>query len=95
MDSENPLENGTFAQSANFAEGKYPNEMRNRERGCSLDDVQDFVELAIPSASISENDLSEDVERKQKETKRKRQLLAFIIICVLVIGGVIIEKIKF
>jgi hypothetical protein len=57
--------------------------------------VQTCTALAFPSASISENDLSADVERKQKETKRKRQILAFLIVWVLIVGGVIIEKIKF
>jgi hypothetical protein len=72
------------------------NPQDTQERNClSLDDIHNFTEIAIPSASISENDLTEDIERKHKETKRKRQILAFIILCVLVIGGVVIEKIKF
>jgi hypothetical protein len=66
------------------------------ERGCviPMDTVEEIVNLAIPSPSISENDLSEEVERKHKETKRKRQILAFVIICVLIVGGVIVNLVK-
>jgi hypothetical protein len=63
------------------------------ERGYAypLDTIQHFAELAIPSASISEGDLTEDEERKHKETKRKRQILAFVIICILVVGGIVVD----
>jgi hypothetical protein len=71
-------------------------QIETKERGCiPLDQIQEFTEIAIPSAGVSENDLSIDIERKQKETKRKRQILAFVIVCVLIVAGVIIEKIKF
>jgi hypothetical protein len=51
-----------------------------QERGCiPLDQIQEFTEIVIPSPSSSEGDITEDVERKHKETKRKRQILAFII----------------
>jgi hypothetical protein len=68
-----------------------------QERDCvlGLDQIHEFTSLAISSPSSSEGDLPEDIERKHKETKRKRQILAFIIVCVLIVGGIIIEKIKF
>jgi hypothetical protein len=67
-----------------------------QERGCiPLDQIQEFTTLTIPSPSPSEGDLPEEVEQRHKETERKRQILAFIIVCVLIVGGIIIEKIKF
>jgi hypothetical protein len=67
------------------------------ERNCVLpfDAIEEFTHLAIHSPSLSSNDDLEEIERKAKETKKKRQILAFVIICLLVIGGVVVEKIHF
>jgi hypothetical protein len=79
-DSANPLVENTQIQ----------------ERGCiQLDQIQEFTEIVIPSPSSSERDLPEELERRHKETKRKRQILAFIIVCALIVGGITIELIQF
>jgi hypothetical protein len=57
--------------------------------------IENCGALVFPSASPSEDELSIERERKEKAVKRKRQILAFVIICLLVVGGVIIEKIRF
>jgi hypothetical protein len=68
-------------------------------RSVSITDFNEVIDncaaLAFPSPSPSEDELSVERERKAKEVKRKRQILAFVIICLLVVGGVIVEKIKF
>jgi hypothetical protein len=79
-DSANPLVENTQLQ----------------ERGCvPLDQIQDFAEIVIPSPGSGEGEITEDIKRRHKETKRKRQILAFIIVSVSIVGGIIIEKIKF
>jgi hypothetical protein len=64
------------------------------ERGCALDldTINAFTDCVIPSPSISSQDETEEIERKQKATRRKRQVLAFIIICVPVVGGIIVNR---
>jgi hypothetical protein len=57
--------------------------------------IENCSALAFPSPSPSEDELSIERERKEKKIKRQRQILAFVIICFLVVGGVIIEKIRF
>jgi hypothetical protein len=68
-------------------------------RSVSITDFNEVIDncaaLAFPSPSPSEDELSVERERKAKEVKRKRQILAFVILCLLVVGGVIVEKIKF
>jgi hypothetical protein len=70
---------------------------QTEERDCVLpfDSIEEFRHIAIPSPSLGSNDDLEEIDRKAKETKKKRQLLAFVVICVLVIGGVVIAKMRF
>jgi hypothetical protein len=63
------------------------------ERGIDMDVIHDFVECVIPSPSISSQDEQSEIEQKQKATRRKRQVLAFVIILVFIIAGIIINKI--
>jgi hypothetical protein len=71
--------------------------LRLSERSCvlPLDQIEEFTHIAISSPSISSNDDLADIERKNQETKKTRQLLGFAISCLLVICGVVIEKIHF
>jgi hypothetical protein len=86
----------TTAGSSSSSESPLVENTQLQERGClPLDQIQEFTEIVIPSPSPSEGDITEEVERRHKETKRKRQILAFIIVCVLIVGGIIIEKVKF
>jgi hypothetical protein len=60
--------------------------VQTEERDCVLpfDSIEEFTHISIPSPSLSSNDDLEEIDRKAKETKKKRQLLAFVVICLLV-----------
>jgi hypothetical protein len=62
------------------------------ERSIDMEVINSFVECVVPSPSVSSQDEEAEIEAKQKATRRKRQVLAFVIILIFIVSGVIISK---